>query len=145
MFPIIFHQRFLQYDLLSNSFLVPRRYTFYLFFLLSLFALCCWLQIIPSICKFLFLWAFWFFSGFGSSILSVMYRFPLYIVSMAYFSLPNSIPMSRLYIFIACISVSIFLFISGKMFNIGVWFFSCLFLSSLEFPGYMIEWNHHHH
>ena len=45
-------------------------------------------------------------SWLGSSIPSIRYRLPLFITSMVHFSMPNSIPMSWLYILIACIRVS---------------------------------------
>ena len=51
-------------------------------------------------------------SWFASSIPPSRCRLPLFITSMAHFSMPNSIPMSWLYILTACIRVSSsFLFI----------------------------------
>ena len=46
------------------------------------------------------------FSWLGSAISSVMCRFPLFITSMVHFSMPNSIPISWLYIFTVYISNS---------------------------------------
>ena len=43
---------------------------------------------------------------FGSSIPSVICRLPLFMTSMAHFSMPNSIPMSWLYILTACMRIS---------------------------------------
>ena len=44
-------------------------------------------------------------SWFSSSIASVIWRFPLFIISMAHFSMANSIPISWLYILTAYIGV----------------------------------------
>ena len=46
------------------------------------------------------------FSWVGGSIPFVICRFRFFIISMAHFSIPNSIPISRLYIPTACIIVS---------------------------------------
>ena len=45
-------------------------------------------------------------SWFGSSVLPVIYLSPRLIISIEYFSMPNSIPISWLYILIVCIRVS---------------------------------------
>ena len=52
--------------------------------------------------------AFWFFLDFGSFIPSVIYLFPILIMSKAHFSMPNSIPISLLYILIVCFRVSFY-------------------------------------
>ena len=51
---------------------------------------------------------------FGSSIPSVICRLPLFITSMAHFSMSNSIPMSWLYILTVCIRVSSSFFLFCK-------------------------------
>ena len=81
--------RFLVYSFVLSSFLVLPRYSFLSF---SFISSC--LMIFPSICRFPVLQAFYFFSWFSSSISSIMYRFQFFIIRMAHFSLPNSIPMS---------------------------------------------------
>ena len=50
--------------------------------------------------------SFLFSEHFGSSIPFVICRFPLVIISMTHFSMPNSIPISSLYLLIAFIKVS---------------------------------------
>ena len=58
-------------------------------------------------------------SSFGSSIPSIRCRLSRFIPSMAYFSMPNSIPMSGLYILTACIRVlSSFFHFFCKWFNV---------------------------
>ena len=69
-----------------------RETLFKFFFLSSPLVWWCPLPIFPSTCKFPFLW---FFSRFGNSIPC---RFLLLIICMAHFSIPNSIPISWLYI-----------------------------------------------
>ena len=53
-------------------------------------------------------------SWFRNSIPSVVYLFPLFITSMAYFFMPNSIPTSRLYIFIVVSQSLQFFFLFPK-------------------------------
>ena len=65
-------KKFLQYSLVSSSFLVLQRYCF--FFLLSPLVFWCQLPIFPSILKFLFLQAFWFFLNL------VVLFFPSFVV-----------------------------------------------------------------
>ena len=98
--------RFLLYSLILNSFLVLLKYSFFLFFIF--FTSTCLLVSASNIPEYLhvsFFWAFWCFSWFGSLIPSVTCRFPLFITSMVHFSVPNSIPMSWLFILTACIRV----------------------------------------
>ena len=108
--------RFLMYRLVSSSFFVPFRYSFLKCFPSSPF-LWCPLPLFPSICNFPFL----NFSWFDSSIPSVMRRFLLLIISMTYFSMPNSIPMSWLLILTACIMVS-----NSFHFWQKVWYCPCI-------------------
>ena len=89
--------RFLLRNLVSSSFLVLLRYSFLLFLSFSL-VWWCPLAILLSISKFPFLWSFWFFYLFDSSIPSVICLFLLFFISMAHFSMPNSVPISSLYI-----------------------------------------------
>ena len=56
---------------------------------------------IPKVYRFSLLWALYIFILFGGFIWSVMCRFPLFITSMAHFSMSDSIPMSWLYILTA--------------------------------------------
>ena len=87
--------RFLLYSLVLSNFLVLQRYPFFVFSFIS----ACLIRVFPSICKFPFLWAFCFFP-------SVICRFLLFIIIMVHFSMPNSIPISLLYILTVCIKVS---------------------------------------
>ena len=77
-----------------------------IFFLSFLLVWRCHLTTCLSICWFLFFPSVLIFSGFGRSISSVKCRFPLFIISMAHFSLLNSIPILLLYILTVCIWVS---------------------------------------
>ena len=106
--------RFLLYSLVSSSFLVLLRSYFSFFFLLSTTY---WWFPLPSICKFPFLRAFWFFLDFLSFIPFVICRFPLSIISIAHFSMPNTIPTSSLYILTTCITVSKSFSFFGKQFD----------------------------
>ena len=71
-------------------------------------------------------------SWFGSSISSIRCRLPLFISSMAHFSMPNSIPMSWLYILFACIRVfSSFSFLQivwCHQCTLGDWSFLAIYL-----------------
>ena len=60
----------------------------------------------PSICTFPSLQAFWFFHGVTLLFLLLVRLGPLFSISMAHFSMPNSIPISWLHILIDCIKVS---------------------------------------
>ena len=57
-------------------------------------------------------------SWFRSSIPSIICRFPLLVISKALFSMPNSKPISALYIRIACFRVSNYFFIFGKQIDV---------------------------
>ena len=95
--------RFLQCCLVSSSFLVLLKYWkkfFHVRFLMvSAFNISKYLSVSFSLSVLIFSW-------FGSSISSVMRRFPLFIINTAHFSMPNPIPISSLYILTACIRVS---------------------------------------
>ena len=73
-----------------------------------------WRNVLCRVISFLVLWFFagplpelsWISFEGDSSIPSVRCRFPIFITSMAHFSMPNSIPLSWLYIHTACIRVS---------------------------------------
>ena len=91
---------------------------------------------------------------FGSSTLSVMCRLPLFITSMAPFSMPNSISISWLYIPTVCIRVSnSFSFWAKSLMSIYIkWLiFSCDLLSlypAMHFlriwlSGNMVTTNYH--
>ena len=92
--------RFLLLSFVSSSFLVLLRFFLNFFFHFHLFEGVI-LQDAQVISASVFI-----LSWFGSSILSVSCRLPLFITSIAHFSMPNSIPMSRLYILTVCIRVS---------------------------------------
>ena len=115
--------RFPLSSFIPSSFLVLLRYSF-LIFLSSSHVWWYPLPIFSSILKFLLLWAFWF----GNFIPSVICRFPLFIINMAHFSIPNSIPISWLYILTAGIRFSIlshfWLTVWCCSFTLGGWFFS---------------------
>ena len=93
--------RFLINSLVPSSFLVLLRYSFLNFFFhLRLFdgVRFQYFQVLEG---FVFS-EYSDFSWFGSSIPSIICRFPLFIMSMAHFSLSNSIPISYLYVPTAC-------------------------------------------
>ena len=79
-----------------------------LFFLSSLHVWWCPFSIFLSISKFPFYWAFRFFSWFVSSFPTIICHFLLFTISMAHFVMPNSIPVSLLYILRLSISFSFF-------------------------------------
>ena len=89
--------RFLQDCLVSSSFLVLLRYSFFIFSFIS----SCLMVSASKTPKYLYI-SFspnvLILSWFGNSIPSVRCRLLLFITSMAHFSMPNSVPMSRLYI-----------------------------------------------
>ena len=68
------------------------------------------------------------FSWFGSSIISVICRFPLFLICLVHFSMLNSIPMSWLYILTANIRVS-----NSFLFWPTVWYCPCT-LGNWSFP-----------
>ena len=87
------------------------------------------------------------FSGFGSSIPSVMCRLPLVIFSMAHFSMPNFAPVSFLFILTVCIRFPI-LFRFWQRFwcrpcTLGDRSFLAIFqfVSTSAFPENVIEWH----
>ena len=95
---------FMFYSFFSSSFLVLLRYSFLIFFFhLHLFDGVSFqdAQVFVGL-----LFSERSFSWFGSSIPSVRRRLPLFMTSMAHFSMPDSISMSWLYIPTACIKVS---------------------------------------
>ena len=65
----------------------------------------CPFPIFPSTCNFPFLRAFWFFLDLVILFLLLFFLNPLFIMSIAYCSIPNFIPISWLYIPIVCIKV----------------------------------------
>ena len=87
---------------------------------------------------------FLFLSCFSSSIPSVSCRLPLFITSIAHFSMPNSIPMSRLYILTVCIRVSssFSFFANSLMSSMYIkWLtFSCDLLSSYLAVHFLSLW-----
>ena len=117
--------RFLLRSLVSRSLVL--RSILYLFVLSSPHIWWCPLQTFPNICKFPFLWEFWFFSWFFSSIPSVISCFLLFIISIAHFSKPNSIPTFSLNILTTCIRVSN----SFKKFWLTVWLLLLFVLLSI--------------
>ena len=93
------------------------------------------------------------FSWFCNSIPSVICRFPLFIISKAYFSMPNSTPLSYIYI------RSLFVLRFPILFRFwqtlwchprefGGWFFSSDLVSlypPVHFPKYVTQWHHHYY
>ena len=94
---------FLQHSFVSSSFLVLLRYFFFIFSFIS----SCLMVSVSKIPKYLYVsLSVLILSWFGSSIPSARCCLPLFITTMAHFPLPNSTPMSWLYILTACIRVS---------------------------------------
>ena len=94
--------RFLLHSFVSSSFLVLLKYSFLIFSFIST----CLMVLASKMSKYLYVSfspSVLILSWFGSSIPSILM---LFITSMAHFSMPNSIPMSWLYILIAYIRVS---------------------------------------
>ena len=89
------------------------------------------------------------FSWFGSSIHAIICYFPLFIIGMAYFSMPNSIPISSQDILTACIRVINSFFLNFWQtvwyhpYTIVGWFFSCYFWSLHPPVFYRIIWLRH--
>ena len=83
-------------------------------------------------------------SWFGSSIPSVIYRLLLFMTSMAHFSMPNSVPMSWLYILTACMRVcSSFSFFANNLISsmyIRWLIFSCDLLRLYPTPHFLSMW-----
>ena len=84
------------------------------------------------------------FSWFGSSIPSVICRFLFFTISIAHFSMPNSIPISRVYIFTAYIRVSdSFSFLANSLMSsmyIRWLMFSCELLSWYPLVYFLSMW-----
>ena len=86
------------------------------------------------------------FSWFGCSIPSVICRFPLFIIIMAYFSMSNSIPISSLPVFGFPILFHVWQTVWCS--PLSDWFFFLRlvkFVSSGEFPMYVTQWHHRYH
>ena len=108
---------------------VRLRYSFFKAFLSCPLVWWCPLPIFPSACRFRFLQAFWY-GWFGCSIPFVIRLFPFFIMSMVYFSRPNPIHISWLYILIIGNKISNFFYlffanslIFAKKAWLGGWFF----------------------
>ena len=88
--------KFLLHSFVLSSFLLLLRYSFLIFSFISIF----FMVLASKMPK--YLWVSFsqnilILSWFGNSIQSVRCRLPLFIISLAHFSIPNSIPVSRLY------------------------------------------------
>ena len=97
--------RFLQPSLGLRFFLVLLRHIF----LISSFISAGWMVFtsnIPKYLQFSFSSNILIYSWFCSFIHSDFSLFPLFNISMAHFSMPNSIPVSHLYILIVCVRIS---------------------------------------
>ena len=92
--------RFMQYSFVSSSFLILLRYSFLISFHLHL------IDYVPSICRCHFLQTFKLFLNLVVPFRPSYVFFSLFIISIGHFSMPNSIPLSKLYILIACIRIS---------------------------------------
>ena len=74
--------------------------------------------------------------------------FPFFIMSVTHFSIPNSIPISWLYILIVCVSLQFFFIFCKqldvihvhKVINRFLWL--CKFVAPSAHPKYVIEWHH---
>ena len=97
--------RFLLHSFVSSSFLVLLRYSFLIFSFIST----CLMVPASKMPKYLYV-SFYpsvlILSWFGSFVPSVRCRWPLFISSMAHFSMPNSTSVSWLFILTACIRIS---------------------------------------
>ena len=93
-------KRFLLDSFVSSSFLVLLRYSFRI---LSFISTC---LVVPKYLYVSFSPSVLILSWSGCSIPSVICRLPLFITSMSHFSMPNSIPISWMYILTACIRAS---------------------------------------
>ena len=103
----------------------------------------CPLPIFSSICRFPCLREFWFCLDFVVFCFpSVICHFPLFVISIAHFSLSNSIPVSWLYSLTTCIRVSnSFSFLANSL--MADFFLQFMkFVSVSAFPKYVIEWHH---
>ena len=132
---------------LLHSFLILFRYSF-----LTLFFRLCFLLMsasnIPTYLLVSFYQSILLLSWFGCFIPSVICRFPLFIVSMAHFSRPNSIPISWLYILTVCIRVSncLSFFISSTYIWWLIFFLRLMkFVCASAFPKYVIQWSHRYY
>ena len=126
----VFLIRFMLYSLISSSFLVLLIYPFLSFSFISTWLMlsaskmrnCLYVTFPPTVL---------ILSGFCCFIPSVRCRLPLFITSNAYFSMPNSIVMSWLYILIVCIRVSTsfssFRTVRCHPCTLGDWFFLAIF------------------
>ena len=126
--------RFLLCSLVSSCFSFSWKALF-LFFILSPIVCWCPLPIFLRICRFPFLRAFWFCLNYGSSIPSVLCRFPLFIISMAHFLMPNSIPISLFYILTAYIRLSNSHFWQPVWCcpcTLGGWFFLAIYVACIR-------------
>ena len=97
--------RFLLYTLLSSSFPILLKYSFWIFSFISTSSMVS-ASNIPKYLHVSFSTSILISSSFGNSIAYIMCRFLLLIVSMTHFSIPNSIPISRLNILTICIRFS---------------------------------------
>ena len=134
---------FLLLSFVSNSSLVILRYSFLVY---SFFSTC--LPVSASMMlKYLyasFSLSVLLLSWLGSSIPSVRCCLPFFISRMVHFSMPNSIPMSWLYILCTCIRVYSFFLIFCKYFDVihvHRWLiFSCKLLSLYPAVHFLSIW-----
>ena len=88
------------------------------------------------------------FPWFGSFLPSIICRFPIFIIRMKYYPMPNSIPISSLDILTLCIRVTNSFSFFAKSLISSKYIFWLMFLAIIEtlsacaFPKYMIEWPH---
>ena len=129
---------FLLQSLISRSFFVLRRYTL---FFLHLFIWWYLLQIFPG-SNFLLLQVFCFFRDLVVLFLCYLF-FPPFIMSMAHFSMPNSILIYWLYILLVCTKVpNSFSFFAKSLMSsksIKCSIFSCHFVNLLLLPGHFLR------
>ena len=136
--------RFLQYNFVSIIFLVLLKYSFSIFSFIFP-SLMVSSSIIPKYLYVSFSLSVLILSWFGRSIPTIRVRLSLFITSMAYFSMPNSISMSWLYILTVCVRVSnSFSFLANSLMSSGYirWFiFSCDLVSFVQLWIFWVcEW-----
>ena len=138
--------RFRLNSFISSSFLVLLRYSFWICSFISTYLMGSASKM-PKYLYICFCPSVLIWSWFGSSIPSVICRLPLFITSMAHFSMPNSIPMSWLYILTACLRVSSsfsFFFFFAKCLMLSMYIrwliFSCYLLSFYSAVHFLSMW-----
>ena len=90
---------------------------------------------IPKYKSFFFCPSVLMLSWFDSLIPSIAFLFPLFIISIAHFSIPNSIRISSSFSFFCTYLYVIYI---HKVINLSLWFRK--FVAFCVFPKYVVEW-----